>query len=64
WGNALGLLIDNDKPIGRIVFGEAMMMRKIAGDYVPKPLDCEYILQHPAIHYVILALLYSILLPQ
>jgi len=24
------------------VFGEAMMMRKIAGDYVPKPLDCGY----------------------
>ncbi|MCK5718301.1 MAG: protein kinase, partial [Thiomargarita sp.] len=25
------------------VFGEAMMMRKIAGDYVPKPLDCGYV---------------------
>jgi formylglycine-generating enzyme required for sulfatase activity/tetratricopeptide (TPR) repeat protein len=25
------------------VFGEAMKMRKIAGDYVPKPLDCGYV---------------------
>lgn len=25
------------------VFGEAMLMRKIAGDYVPKPLDCNYV---------------------
>ncbi len=24
------------------VFGEAMQMRKIAGEYVPKPLDCGY----------------------
>ena len=25
------------------VFGEVMTMRKIAGDYVPKPLDCGYV---------------------
>jgi len=25
------------------VFGEAMKMRKIAGNYVPKPLDCGYV---------------------
>ncbi len=28
------------------VFGEAMLMRKIAGDYVPKPLDCNYVDAH------------------
>jgi serine/threonine protein kinase len=28
------------------VFGEAMLMRKIAGAYVPEPLDCNYVDAH------------------
>ncbi|MCK5717193.1 MAG: protein kinase, partial [Thiomargarita sp.] len=34
------------------VFGEAMMMRKIAGEYVPKPLDCGYVVKHERPYFV------------